>query len=173
MRQWSAAYLWAKRVERWDILEEERFETERRVMITQRRLEVIQRDWEQGVKLRDIADKILQQAVLFTKTTRTIIPGDASKGIPERHIETIALDASVMVKLIEIGSKLQRLAVGMESERAFYELSKLSDEELLQRYQEAVRAMVPLGDAEEGQENGAPQLGSGTGVQDSPYLPEA
>lgn len=108
---WSFKFAWQARVARQTEIERE----EDAALWRERRRQIRERDWEQGGRLRALADAILDEAPKFAKTTRRLVRGQG--GEPDREVITIRLDGGLAVKSAKGGSDLQRLGGEMETER--------------------------------------------------------
>ena len=107
---WSTRHDWQARVIRFDELvaqaEQELWE--------QRRAELRQRDWNQAGELRDLVAAALPSANQFIESRRRTIRGQS--GQPDREIITMSFDVTDLSRVLEIASKLQRLATGDSTE---------------------------------------------------------
>lgn len=85
-----------------------------------RRQQVRDEDWIAGEELRDLYKQIINEAPNFVFKKEKFIKGTISKAgkqlRPDQVIITLALDGHLMVKTLEVGSKLQRLAAEMQTE---------------------------------------------------------
>ncbi len=104
---WSSRYSWQVRIERATALQREADERK----WEERRMAIRERDFEQGTKLRELADKIMAETPQFIKTKKKFIRGKG--GEPDQVVIIMALDGHLMVKAAETGSKLERQAAGM------------------------------------------------------------
>lgn len=102
---WSVKYDWQVRVAAWDMAEEEK----RQALWEERRRQLLEADWSQGAKLRDLGARILDEAPRFVSRTETR-RDDGSLVI------TLEIDAALAVKAIQAGSQLQRLATDEPTE---------------------------------------------------------
>lgn len=120
LEAWSTRYGWQARAEAWDKAQEAAV----REQWAKRQQEIRERDWGQGSELRTLGDKILGEAPNFIKRVRRQVQSgrpavlDASgkiidPGEPAREVVTLALDIQALIKSVETGSKLQRMAAGM------------------------------------------------------------
>lgn len=127
---WSDYFAWQERVARWTEIQD----AEELVRWQGRRDEIRNADYAQGDAMRELATKVLEAGPQFVKTTRRV------QKLPdgnEREIITMAIDIHGAAKLIEMGSKLQRLSAGMTNARKSIDITvemmnKLPDEVLAQ-----------------------------------------
>ena len=105
MGTWSKRHSWVERVSKQDEIDRE---DENRLWLERRRA-IRERDFDQGDKLRELADKILEETPNFIKTTRR-------KGPDGGEVIFVALDGHLMVKALEKGSDLQRMAAEIATE---------------------------------------------------------
>jgi hypothetical protein len=77
-----------------------------------RRKAVREADWEAGEALRDLAADILAETPNFLKTTRRLVKGKG--GQPDREVLTVGIEIAALIKALELASKLQALAAGVE-----------------------------------------------------------
>ncbi len=98
-----------------------------------RRKEIREQDWIAGEELRDLYKRIMDETPNFVIQKQKFIKGEG--GNPDKIIVTIALDGHLMIKTLEVSSKLQRLAADMKTEDgkdkavfAFNELVEAIDE---------------------------------------------
>jgi len=102
---WSSRFAWQERVAAWDMAEEEK----RQALWEERRRQMLEADWSQGGKLRDLGDRILGEAPRYITRTETR-RDDGSLVI------TLEIDAGLAIKAIQAGSQLQRLATDEPTE---------------------------------------------------------
>jgi hypothetical protein len=106
--EWSVKHDWQARLaafsEERDRREQEAWEARRRA--------VRQADWEAGEALRDLAADILAETPNFLKTTRRLVKGKG--GQPDREVLTVGIEIAALLKALELASKLQALAAGVE-----------------------------------------------------------
>lgn len=105
MGTWSNRHQWVERVSKQDEIDRE---DENRLWLERRRA-IRERDFDQGNKLRELADKILEETPNFIKTTRR-------KGPDGDQVIFVALDGHLMVKALNSGSELQRMAAEIATE---------------------------------------------------------
>ena len=107
---WSQKNDWVNRAAAYDeyVAEVDRLRWE------ERRLQVKKRDYEQGERLRHLIDQVLDVSQDFVTETRQFIPG--SDGTPDREVIRQAIDMPTVLKMIEVASKVQRLATGETTE---------------------------------------------------------
>jgi hypothetical protein len=105
---WSTRHGWQDRLmayqEERDRREQEAWEARRKA--------VRQADWEAGEALRDLAADILAETPNFLKTTRRLVKGKG--GQPDREVLTVGIEIAALIKALELASKLQALAAGVE-----------------------------------------------------------
>jgi hypothetical protein len=108
LETWSTKYDWQARLaafnEERDRREQEAWEARRKA--------VRQADWEAGEALRDLAADILAETPNFLKTTRRLVKGKG--GQPDREVLTVGIEIAALIKALELASKLQALAAGVE-----------------------------------------------------------
>lgn len=109
------AYAWVERAAAYDSY----LAAQDRDVWEERRRELRQLDWEFGQKLRELAERILEASPNFLQAKRRLIPG--RDGQPDQEIINVAIKAELLPKLVEVASKLQRLAAEMETERKTHE----------------------------------------------------
>ena len=107
---WANKYNWLERAAAYDehLYERDRLKWEAR------RQAVKERDYEQGEALRKLADQLLITSHDFIQENRQFIPGENGK--PDKEIIRQAIDAPTMLKIIDLASKIQRLATGETTE---------------------------------------------------------
>ena len=122
LSRWSGLYSWEIRKNLQKAIDQEA----ERLMWLERRAQARELDWNQGGKLRNLADEIINEGPKFIKEWSEIEDGVI--------IKYKALSADAMVKVAKLASDLQRLASGLETGRVGVDLSKssedLTDEEL-------------------------------------------
>lgn len=122
LTKWSSRYSWEIRKNLQKAIDQEA----ERLMWLERRAQARELDWNQGGKLRDLADEIISEGPKFIKEWSEIEDGVI--------IKYKALSADAMVKVAKLASDLQRLASGLETGRVGVDLTKsaedLTDEEL-------------------------------------------
>lgn len=115
LKTWSNNYLWQERVAIYEQIKR----AEDDVLWQDRRRELIEKDFNTANQLRDLSQKILDEAPRFLKSTRRVIPAQYDKdGVmthAEQQIITVALDGALLVKLLSLASELQHSAVGDNS----------------------------------------------------------
>lgn len=115
LKTWSNNYLWQERVAIYEQIKR----AEDDVLWQDRRRELIEKDFNTANQLRDLSQKILDEAPRFLKSTRRVIPAQYDKdGVmthAEQQIITVALDGALLVKLLALASELQHNAVGDNS----------------------------------------------------------
>lgn len=111
MTGWSVKYAWVKRAEIYDRQEAERMQAELRA----RQMDIVERDWDQANRLRDLAEAILEAAPEFIESTEKMVGG--------KIVVTKKLDGNLLIKLVETGSKLARLSAGMSTDKKSVELT--------------------------------------------------
>lgn len=79
-----------------------------------RRKEIREEDWKAGEELRDLYHRIMDETPNFVIQKRKFVKGEGSA--PDQIIITLALDGHLMIKTLEVSSKLQRLAAEMKTE---------------------------------------------------------
>ena len=72
-------------------------------------------DYETGEALRAVADEILEHGPNYIKENRRFVKG--TKGQPDQLIITLALGVGDAVRAAEAGSKMQRMAAEMDTDR--------------------------------------------------------
>jgi hypothetical protein len=107
LKGWSVRYHWQERVGAAEALDA----AERRRTRLERQIEVDDRDWSLGDKLRELAQAILDEGPKYLKTTRRVIKGKS--GEADREIITVALDAPVAIRAAKLASDMQRAATGL------------------------------------------------------------
>jgi hypothetical protein len=105
---WSARHGWQDRLTAY---QEERDRREQEAWEARRKA-VRQADWEAGEALRDLAADILAETPNFLKTTRRLVKGKG--GQPDREVLTVGIEIAALIKALELASKLQALAAGVE-----------------------------------------------------------
>lgn len=120
---WSSKFSWVARIEAQRALD---LESEKSIW-EERRKQIRESDWSQGVALRDLANKVMAEGVNFIKTRRRVVKGSPrivdqtgrvlDPGTPEQIIVTMALDGGFLVKAAVTGSELSRLAAEMTTNR--------------------------------------------------------
>jgi hypothetical protein len=108
LSEWSAKHQWQDRLTAY---QEERDRREQEAWEARRKA-VRQADWEAGEALRDLAADILAETPNFLKTTRRLVKGKG--GQPDREVLTVGIEIAALLKAIELASKLQALAAGVE-----------------------------------------------------------
>ena len=119
---WSSRYEWVKRAQAYQdhLAEQDRQKWERR------RAELLERDWAQADRMRQIVDdaQLLADQFLESKTTTirgtpTILDTEGNviqQGTPTRQIITTSLGIVAVSKVLTDASKLQRLATDEPTE---------------------------------------------------------
>lgn len=146
--EWSTRHEWQDRIHESVRLDQEAERIAREEALKEeaqkwakRRLDVREKDWQQAARLRELADKIMDEAPKFLKTTRKYLAG--KDGGPDREIVTVAIDAKVMIQALEAASKLQRLAAEMETEHSLSETTDAKDiEEIRQKRWENIQTAL-------------------------------
>jgi hypothetical protein len=105
---WSTRHGWQDRLTAY---QEERDRREQEAWEARRKA-VRQADWEAGEALRDLAADILAETPNFLKTTRRLVKGKG--GQPDREVITVGIEIAALLKALELASKLQALAAGVE-----------------------------------------------------------
>ena len=122
LMKWSTWYAWEERKNLQKLIDQE---AERQLWL-ERRAQARELDWSQGGKLRDLADRVIEEAPNFVKEWTSLEDG--------MLVKYKALSTDALVKVAKLASDLQRLAAGMETGRIGVDLSKsaeeLTDEEL-------------------------------------------
>lgn len=123
LADWSTNLGWVARVEAQNALDLEAD----KVLWAERRAQIREADWTQGLALRDLANKLLGESTNFIKTRRRVVKGRPMRvgangevldpGEPDQVIVTMALDGPFMVKAAVTGSELTRLAAELETSR--------------------------------------------------------
>jgi hypothetical protein len=108
LKGWSARHQWQDRLTAY---QEERDRREQEAWEARRKA-VRQADWEAGEALRDLAADILAETPNFLKTTRRLVKGKG--GQPDREVLTVGIEIAALLKALELASKLQALAAGVE-----------------------------------------------------------
>lgn len=118
---WSGNYRWQERIDAASVLQQRAEEQAKRDALraeaekwARRQLEVRERDWQQADRLRGLADQIMDEAPKFLRVTQKLIRG--KDGEPDTILKTVALDAGLAVRAMELSSKLQRLSAEMETD---------------------------------------------------------
>jgi hypothetical protein len=114
--QWSRWYAWEERKNLQKLIDQE---AERQLWL-ERRAQARDLDWSQGGKLRDLAEKVIEEAPNFVKEWTSLEDG--------MLVKYKALSTDALVKVAKLASDLQRLASGMETGRIGVDLSKSADE---------------------------------------------
>lgn len=96
---WSTDFGWQARASAFDADDQERA----RRQWEERRQAMREADWKQGDALRNLAQRILDEAPKFIKHRETTLADG-------RVVVTLQLDADLAIKALQAGSKLQRLA---------------------------------------------------------------
>lgn len=107
INDWSRKHGWVARVEAQKIVqqrEDERYWSERR-------REIREADDRDAQRLRDLAQKILDEGPNFIRQKRRMIRGE--NGQPDKEVITLALNATQATRALELASKLQRLSAEM------------------------------------------------------------
>lgn len=136
-------YRWVERVMAYDqhIADIENRNWERR------RTEIKEYDFQQGMKIRQIADKILDLSEDFFDDNETYIPG--KNGEPDKIIINRKLKMDSALKGVEIASKIHRLVVGESTENVRFSDSAIND--LIKK---ELAKMSNGGDEPDGEEDG-------------------
>lgn len=94
-----------------------------------RELEVRESDWTTSIELRKAGLEILKEVDKFTRTSSRVVPGDAKAGIPDREVITLKLNSGEGIKMLDLASKLGRLAANVEqpAQRIIAEIDKEID----------------------------------------------
>jgi hypothetical protein len=108
LSEWSVKYDWQERLTAY---QEERDRREQEAWEARRKA-VREADWEAGEALRDLAADILAETPNFLKTTRRLVKGKG--GQPDREVITVGIEIAALIKALELASKLQALAAGVE-----------------------------------------------------------
>jgi hypothetical protein len=103
---WSADFGWQERVAIWERLQDALDE----ILWIERRRQAREEEWENGSNLLDLFRNAMAEAPKFLQTTRRVTKDG-------REIITVALDLPSVIKSAEAGTKLRRLASGMETDR--------------------------------------------------------
>jgi hypothetical protein len=111
LTNWSMVYQWMARVKRFEELEY----TREKQAWRERHEQIREADWEQGSRLRSLADKMLKEAPNYTKTQRKYVT-DPETG-KKRLIEVQSIDANLLLQAIKLASAIQRTAADMTTER--------------------------------------------------------
>jgi hypothetical protein len=104
--QWSKKYNWGVRVLVWD----EHLADLDRQQIEQRRREQRELEWEIAKAGLELVRDALPQATQFIRSKRTVIPGNAEAGIPDREVVTLSFDVTGLAAASERFGKQGRLS---------------------------------------------------------------
>jgi hypothetical protein len=113
---WSAKDDWQARVATYDAAILAEAEAQRGAIRARRRAELEDRDWSEGLALRDRVLELLAEMPRFLKHTETEI----KQGGELVKVITLALKAGPgeLARALELASKLQRLSVGEATEQS-------------------------------------------------------
>lgn len=111
-----------------------------------RRLEIKEYDFQQGMKIRKIADKILDLSEDFFEDNETYVAG--KNGEPDKIIINRKLKMDSALKGVEIASKIHRLVVGESTENV-----RFSDSAINSLIQKELAKMSNGGDEPDGDED--------------------
>lgn len=132
---WSSRNHWVARAAAFDLLEEQ----ERASKWRERRESVREKDYQVADNLRTIATDIITAAPNFIRSTRRRVRGETIKnpdGTETRAPDTIlvvtALDGDLLIKLLDLASKLQRSAAGIANNNFVFPVDwdSLTDEQI-------------------------------------------
>ena len=132
---WSSRFQWVARAAAYD-LTEDRIRAD---LWQKRREEIREKDFAAANELRDLAASIISAAPNFIRSTRRRVKGETRIGAngseikdPDMILVTTALDGDLLVKLLDLASKLQRAAAGIANNNFVFpvEMGNLSDDQL-------------------------------------------
>ncbi|RJX17527.1 MAG: hypothetical protein C4575_12860 [Desulforudis sp.] len=120
LSDWSIKYQWQERISTWESLlaGEDQHEWARRMA------EHRQGEWELRSDLFDLAKAIIAEGPKFLQTRRRVLKDGT-------EIVTMALDGHLLIKAIDMLSRLGRLSTGMETERQKHEHTGKDGEPLI------------------------------------------
>lgn len=177
LKGWSTKFAWVARVEAQRALDLE----SDKLLWDERRRQIRESDWAQGLALRDLANKVMAEGVNFIKTRRRLVKGSPKvvdptgrvldPGTPDQVVVTMALDGGFLVKAATTGSELTRLAADMASTRQAVDLdlagsvtlkqevdyADLTDNQLKRLANDTAKLLMALStgvDSESGSESG-------------------
>lgn len=104
---WSAKFHWVARAAAFDLANDR----ERSDVWRERREKIREDDFAVSNQLRDLALQILAASPNFIHSTKRRVKGEDGK--PDVILVTNSLDGDLLVKLLDLASKLQRAAAGI------------------------------------------------------------
>jgi len=114
LEQWSSAHHWGVRCSAYDQQAQAELEEQRGVVRAARRAELEDRDWQQGMALRDAVASLLAEVPRFLRRSVSRV----DQGGKEIEVITVALATGPgeLARALKLASELQRLSVGEPTE---------------------------------------------------------
>lgn len=160
---WSARFSWQERIacqEQIDRIQAELLKSnalaEQFNRWAERQITVRDRDWDQAEEIRKLVDQILVTAPNYLKRSQKTIKG--KDGSPDTVIIREQLDLKLLIGGLQVASRLQRLAVEMETEHNLNENTTPENlEEIRKRRWDAIKEQLAELETEDEDETGEPK----------------
>lgn len=133
--EWSSRYFWVARAAAFDLQED----VKRADLWRERREKIRETDYQVADELRTLAASVLAAGPNFIRATRRRVKGETRIGKdgaeytePDTILVTTALDGDLLIKLVDLASKLQRAAAGIANTNFVFPVdwSQLTDEQV-------------------------------------------
>lgn len=110
LKTWSVRYMWQARIAAQKLLDD----AEDARIWAERRRNVREADYQQAERLRDLANRMLDESPDFIKRKEKFIKGE--DGEPDQLIVTLEINSRLLIDAAKLSSDLARRAAGMETD---------------------------------------------------------